>query len=363
MLLRINQDSNINRTKLVSFKGKDVNAYIDTSYSADKFVKDVEKAVEVQKKGDFISKYLWSNTALISAGLAVLPYEFYTIHKMRKLKKTGQTEILQAAAKSFKKVFPWLIGGALALYGGLEYLFSRNFDSRYEKLKKDFIKINTSTDAKLVDYTMTTGVMGALCSPISGEVVINKNVLKDPISRRRIIKLLKHELVHAKQYETIARSENGIKKLNYAVMKNSSKFIDNPQGRLEIEQVYNDINNDKTGMYENKTLSLIGADVNLKDYVTAIYLLLNNEDCSFDDIPIVIDEAHYNKVIKEKGKLSPSEEQKAELYYQAQLNYPKTSTLNLLNPFSDYYDNLLEKEAYKESPNFMTFVRKICGKQ
>ena len=79
-------------------------------------------------------------------------------------------------------------------------------------------------------------------------------------------------------------------------------------------------------------------------------------------IPIIIDAEHYEKVIKEKGPLTKEEAEKAELYYQAQLNYPTTNFFTTLNPFSKYYDNLLEKEAYKESPCFATRIRKLFGK-
>lgn len=331
-------------------------------YGADSFIKDIDKNVDSMKKGNFFSKYLWSTTALIPAALLVLPYECHALHKANKLKKAGNIEALNNNLKNFKKVFPWLVVAAVGIYTGLQYLFNQNFDKKYKKLQQDFNKINTSTSAKLVDYTVRTQVMGALCSPISGNIVINRNALADPIAGRRINKLIKHELVHAKQYETIARSENGIKKLNFAVMKSISKSMDNPQGRAEIALIYDDIINDKDGKYDNKIISLIGADVNMKNYITAIKTIFENKDCGIDDIPMVIDVQHYKDVVKSKGNLTKEEEKKAELYYQAQIDYPKATIFQLLNPFSEYYGNLLECEAYKENPNFMVFIRKVCGK-
>ena len=364
MILTVNKNiTNVKNCNSQNFKGENDNYAIPiSSYNVDKFIKDVDKSVELQKKGNIFTRYIWSTTALIPAAMLVLPYEFHNLYKLNKLKKAGEIELLKVGKQSFRKTFPWLCSGAVALYAGLEYLFSRNFDKKYEKYKQDFERINTSTDAKLADYTVNANVMGAMCSPISGNVVINRNILRDPISSRRAIKLLKHELVHAKQYETIARSENGIKKLNYAVMKSSSRSVDTPQGRNEVTLIYSDIINDKSGKYDNLNLSVLGAEVNLKNYITALYVLLNDEKCGIDDIPMVIDEKHYQNVVDKKGKLSQQEEIKAEQYYQAQLSYPLATPLKMLNPFSDYYDNLLEKEAYKESPNFMTFIRKICGK-
>lgn len=179
---------------------------------------------------------------------------------------------------------------------------------------------------------------------------------------RRVKKLIKHELVHAKQYETVARSENGIKKLNYAVVKSFANAIDNTHGRNDIFEIYNDIANDKTGKYDNMKFSVIGADVNFKDYITALNTIYTKKDCTYDDIPMVIDSKHYEDVIAKKGKLTPAEETKANQYFEAQINYPQTSVWQMLYPFSAYYDNLLEKEAYKENPNLCTYIRKIFGK-
>ena len=40
---------------------------------------------------------------------------------------------------------------------------------------------------------------------------------------------------------------------------------------------------------------------------------------------------------------------KAEEYYQAALKYPVMAGMNLFNPFSGYWSNILEKEARKAS--------------
>ena len=51
----------------------------------------------------------------------------------------------------------------------------------------------------------------------------------------------------------------------------------------------------------------------------------------------------------------------AEKYLDAQINYPPLTAWNMLNPFSEYYNNLLEREAYKENPGFYGFIRKTFG--
>ena len=47
--------------------------------------------------------------------------------------------------------------------------------------------------------------------------------------------------------------------------------------------------------------------------------------------------------------MSEKEKIKAEEYYQAALKYPVMTGFNLINPFSGYRSNVLEKEARKAS--------------
>jgi len=331
-------------------------------YTADKFINDVGKVVKAEEKGDIFSRTMWSPTASNLVAGIVIGYEIGNLHSLHKAKKAGDAEKLKLLKTAHPKQLLWLTGISAAIVAGLEYLFSRNSEAKYEKFKEDFEKINTSTSAKLADRVFTSSVKGAYCSPISGEITVNKSMMYDPYMRFKSKKMIKHELVHAKQYETIVRSKNGIKKLNYACVKNIAKNLDNPQARREIEQIYNDICADKIGKYENFPLQISGATVDLKNYITALHIILNDKNANINDIPMVIDEKHYKKVINKKGKLTPEEEIMADKYYQAQIDYPKLTVWNMLNPFSDYYNNLLEREAYKENPGFYGFIRKVFGK-
>ena len=62
---------------------------------------------------------------------------------------------------------------------------------------------------------------------------------------------------------------------------------------------------------------------------------------------MIIDVEHYKKAIEKRGPLSDEEKIKAEEYYQAMLKYPHMAGINLINPFSGYRSNILEKEARK----------------
>ena len=100
-------------------------------------------------------------------------------------------------------------------------------------------------------------------------------------------------------------------------------------------------------------------EVNTADYITAMNILLNNPNAGINDIPMIIDTDHYQEVINKKGALTPEEEKKADEYYKAMLEYKGVKLFAGINPWSSYYQNPLEKEAYKESP---TFISKLADK-
>ena len=102
-------------------------------------------------------------------------------------------------------------------------------------------------------------------------------------------------------------------------------------------------------------------NVSLKDYITALHTLLNNSNAGLNDIPMIIDAKHYKKIIDKQGKLSLDEEKKADLYYKAMLNYTPGGFISALNPFSQYYQNLLEREAYKENPSIISRLADYFG--
>ncbi len=329
---------------------------------AEQFISDVNKVNSFQEKGDIISRYCWSPTAFIISALGLLGYEFHNAIKSRQLKKAGKIAEVKALNNKFLKTFPKVFIGAIATVAGLQYLFSINSDKKINKFRDEFVKINKETDAKLSDKTVKSSFIGAMCNSVEGEITFNKNLLIDPLYSRKLKKLVKHELVHAKQAETIARSKNGIEKLNYAFVKSIEKNLQSPQAKKEIEEIYSEMQADTTGKYDNIQIRVSGGNVNAKKYVKALYILSKDKNVSIKDLPMVINEKHYKRVIEKKGNLTPQEEIKAQKYYEAMINYPKVNAFTTLNPFSNYYGNLLEREAYKENPTLITFIRHLFVK-
>lgn len=321
--------------------------------AADEFISGVNAIAEKERKGGFFSKYFWSPTAIF-AGLSLpLLYESLTMIRSRRFKLDGQMQSLKNLRKHFLRNMVLYSAAGLGLLQGLQYYFNSNTDKNFASLKQKFDKINTKTSSELDEKTFRSTYKGAYCNSVSGKVFVNKNLINDPIFNTRLDGLLQHELVHARQFELVARSKDGIKKLNYAsVIGTVKRAKQSPQTVKEFEDIYNIAVNDTTGKYDNVNISLSGAEMNFKEYIKAVHILLNNENATYNDIPVVTDMSHYEKLIAEKGALTPEEEEKANQYFDAIINYSDVSPLNAFNPFGSYRNNVLEKEAYKENQSW-----------
>ncbi len=336
-----------------------INNVNNNSYTK-KFIDSANKVSELEKNGNFITRNITSTTALIPSGGIVLGYELKILQKSLKLKKLNKTIERQKLIEKFDKTFPWVVAGGVALFLVLQYMFNRNSEEKFKKIKNTFNEINT-TNAKLQEQPIYSRLVGARYNTLSGEIIINKRLINDPIMNWQSKKILKHELVHARQAETIARMEDGIEKLNYALIKCIAGSIKTPEDKLKLQKLYNDImsNSDK---YKNTEVVLQGVNVNLKNHIEAIHTLVTNKNATYKDIPMVINTEHYKEVRKAKGELTQEEKIMAQKYYEAQLNYPIITSMQALNPLSDYWNNLLEVEAYKENPGIYTFIRGIFNK-
>ena len=326
--------------------------------SAELFIKGLDKQNKKQVEGNWLMRNFGSVTGTIPL-YALFAYQIALILKEKKLGKTLPiNELFNVHKNNTKKFAAAFVVSILSMVGINRYLDSRT-DKNYKKVKQQFNQYNKDTSAKLSDKMLYSGHVGALYNPISGTIQLNRIIVNDPITGRKNDKLIKHELVHAKQFELVARSKDGIKKINYSII---NQVIQNTKGNPiienEFEQIYHDIKN-SGHRYDNIKVKVSGAEVNLKDYIEAIHILLKNPKATYNDIPIIIDEKHYQNVIDKKGELTPEEEVKADLYYKAMLDYKSINSLNAFNPFSSYRQNILEKEAYKENPSLITRISDI----
>ncbi len=340
----------------------------------DEFMRQQTSQVDALKKGSFINKYFWSQTATIPFWFA-LGYEIFALIKCKKLKKAGQITALKQYKKSALIKQLSANAAAFAAFFGLQHYFKQGEKKHFDEIKKYFNNTN-KTSAKLYPNTLKSSMIMAAYFPGTGNIVISNTALNDPWTRLKLKGLIRHELVHAKQAETIARSKDGIKKINYAVLCQNTNQIKNALKTLKkcalgnatnikvierefwksINGRYEAMINDKTGKYDNIKLQMFDTQVDLKKYILALHTLLNKKDATYNDIPILIDTKHYEDVIKKNGPLSAAEEKKADMYYKATLEYPNVNLWQALNPFSDYHNNILEKEAYKENPWYTRII-------
>lgn len=311
-------------------------------------------AVKQQEKRD--TEGATSSQTAVIPFLAAVVYDMVLIGDTLGARKKDPAGFKKILLKNFGKFSIATLAGMCTCSAINKYLDTKS-DKNYKKLKEDFNGINQNTNAKLSEKLISSNYVGALYSPVSGNIGVGKNVLNDPISSLSLEKLLKHELVHAKQYETVARSMDGIKKINYAAMNTfKNNILQTPNAKEGFDAIYQDIQQNRDKFKDTKIrISGGSAEVGFVDYVEALHILMTNPDAGMNDIPMVIDAKHYQEIIDKKGRLSAEDEKKADIYYKAMLDYsPARSWMTAYNPWSSYRQNLLEKEAYKVNPSILT---------
>ena len=316
----------------------------------DSFINSVKNQEEIDTKGNLASRNIGMFTAQIPMYLGY----FYGLGQLIKACSSPKGQLAKAFGKSFKNIGIAAVISSCATFAISKYLNSKT-DENNKKLTQTFNEINTDTNAKMAEKMIYPKTAEAFYYPMSGKIQFNQNTINDPILSRNIGKKIKHELVHAKQYETVARSKDGIKKVNFVTLNQIKRNIEKANAKESFDAIYEDIQNNGN-KYDDTRIKLMGGavEVNLKDYITALHTLLNNPEATYNDIPIVIDAKHYQEVIDKKGKLTSEEEAKADEYYKAMLDYKSVNFFSALNPWSDYRQNILEKEAYKENPSIIT---------
>ena len=343
-------NNNITNT---NFKQKDDRKLFNPSpYSANQFITDLNKEEEIRLNGGFLSKTIGSPTAYFGGLGIILLGELACFAKILSKKKSGfPTPDLK---KAFKNKILLALGGVIT--AGIAFgITVQNWQNKIINKKsakpQEFLeKYGNDTSAKLSENNLRSTLIAAQYNSLNGVIEINKNYLNDPIGKKLIEKYMKHELQHARQFEIIAGLDNGLEKLNFVSIYPVVQFVKkNPIALAQFKDIINDINNDKQGVYDNVKIPITGAKVDLKKYIKVIEIMINNPQAKPEDIPMLIDVEHYKKALAKRGPLSEKEKIKAEEYYQAALKYPLMTGMNLLNPFSGYRSNILEKEARKAS--------------
>lgn len=239
---------------------------------------------------------------------------------------------------------------ALPIYFFVNFLNNKNKDKNLKKVQENIDNFNkeNNTSVKLINEQPENITVGALADFISGNIALRKIYYEDlifsNISKNHV---LQHELSHIKQYILMACSENGIQRMNYIVAKRMACIL-GENAKKELYEAYKELQQDSKNNYKNIPLTKMGYDMNLSNYITAMYKLIFENETKPENIPMIINETFYNNAKSKRGKLTPEEEKKAQVYLAAFENYPKQfGIVEILNPNSTYNQNPLEKEAYK----------------
>lgn len=309
-------------------------------YSADQFIDDSKRVEDKRIQGNFFAKNFGSPTATYTGLGFILLGNLGLLIKNCK-NKINKNLLLISTAINITGISIWAI---------IQKYQNKKINQETSKIKELLEEYGSDTSAKLNSQNLCSNTLGAQYNFINGSIEINKNYIHDPIGKLLLKKIMKHEIQHARQIEMITGLDQGIEKLNYAILNNIANYMkQNPRALAEIKIISEDISKDILGKYNNVKIPINGAEVDLKNYIKALEQLINNQYTSFENLPIVIDAEHYKNALEKRGPLSENEKVKAEKYYQALINYPLLTGINLINPFSGYRSNLLEKEARKAS--------------
>lgn len=322
----------------------------------EKLIKESSE-LENNSKKSFFKNLINSPSITIISLLPLLTGEIVILNKLTKIKKQiKNSSISKEDASIYIKKIPkkLLILAASAIPAG----FAVNLLNEHCKVKhnQNAIKIvdnfNEENKTNIMFKIQPTGslIISALADPVSAQIVLDEKISEDLIFANIHLKPnLKHELVHMKQYILMARSENGVEKLNYLIVKKLANSLDN-NGKKEVYDIHQEIKDGVNDKYKNANIDRFGYKLNIIDYITALYKVIYEKNTNPKDIPIIINKDFYQQVIKNKGKLTPQEEKKAQAYFEAYENYPEKIGLEAYLPNSDYRQNLMEKEAFKMNP-------------
>lgn len=196
----------------------------------------------------------------------------------------------------------------------------------------------------------------------SGYIVVDSRFKDTDLDFNEVKPVVVHELTHAKQFENIIRSKDGIYDLNKIYVINEIKTMDDkkkerilstPDDKMkDLAKHYMKVEADKYTFVDDK----IDTE-NETNWLKAIKMYLKNPNISKYELPLMIYEPYY-KEIAAKGPISPEDEKKVQIY----LNYMKRDAFaeNLYKNKStsisaniDYMKDPMEIEAYAATGKYI----------
>lgn len=318
----------------------------------DAFIKENAKQIQKENKSSGYFHTLFRSFTMGIPVCMIAGYETVKSIKLyRYLKKMSPAQRAldgHILKNKFLKELILLYAGVLGItYGVYKYgLATKDKYLEREQKKIDKFNIEHKSNIKFKPLkNVSDSALGAM-NPMAGILTVDETLAIDPIMRQTYLPVvINHELVHAKQYLLIARLENAMERMNMLAFKKIAKGADYLQ-KFTINNLKKEIDSGISDKYKDAKIEIDGVQMKLVDFVNAMYTAINKPDFTEKDIPLLVNKEFYENA-KKLGPLSEEEKKKALEYFKAYENYPLKVGLFR---YSEYKNNLLEKEAFADAP-------------
>lgn len=242
---------------------------------------------------------------------------------------------------------------------------SKEEQEKKEALIKEFVveaakrKNATVKNINFYDFRNLKGyesVQGLFDGKI-GDLILDSRLKDTDLSIEDAKPLILHELEHAKQFDKIFRTKDGIYDLNLSIVKRGNHLI---SSKIK-NQLLNSPDKDIPAMVradmakDPRRYYLINPELEFQQESTAykaIKMYNQNPNISKYDLPLIIDEEYYKMVTENKPPATEDEAKSARKYLDYLLS-DKGIRQNLSTNLLDYLNNPMEQEAYKVQDDYI----------
>lgn len=355
---------------------------INNSCHAKKFSFSGNKSEPSSKDKDYYTYnngVITSNDEIIAAGAFVGLSALFSggfskiFEKLTKKKPSRWISIFEGAAIAFLTVYAAL---NLVVKRRTTQLTPISEEEQIEKEKKVRALVEDLAKQKGVqlngfcfyDYRKTgkdTFTLGGF-DPSTGYMILTSKFKDTDLDTKEAIPLIVHELTHAQQFANIARLKDGLYDLSrIEVITEVKKLKDDEKKEILSANDEGLLALANKRIHDPKDFVLVNEELDLKNEINMIKAMktyLNNPNVSKYDLPMIFNEDYYERINEGKGPLSPEEIKKVKSY----LNYrEKSISINAkegelgksIETTVNYYNDPMEKEAYKAQYDYMKTVK------
>lgn len=196
----------------------------------------------------------------------------------------------------------------------------------------------------------------------TGYLILNTKFKDTNLDIKEVTPLVVHELTHAKQFENITKTQDGLIRINKILLRSEIKA----KKQDEINKILNTDEKDLPALAKinihktDGTYTLTNEEIDEKceiEKLKAIKMYLKNPETPANQLPMMINEDYYKMATKGKPPLTEEEKKKVENYLTYMesdkfINAHKGKIGKSIKTTNAYFDNPIEKEAYTAQFNY-----------